>query len=163
MRSTITSALSALAFTLTFSGAAAGQTADTSSPLNGTWKLDPAASRYNSGPAMRDEVRVYTINGNKVKLVATGTDGSGKPVKYSYSAAYDGKVYAMTGNPVADHITLTRVDPRTTQATVMKGKTVYAHAKLVVSPDGEHLAFTREVVRANASPAVDEIAYVKQH
>jgi hypothetical protein len=136
--------------------------ATAASPLNGTWKLDPAASKF-SGPAIRSETRTYEVTGDKVKMSSTGTDASGGSISYSYSAAYDGKFYPMIGNPMGDSVSLKRVDARTVDATVKKGGAVSAHAKLSVSANGERLTFTRKMLRGKEAPAVDTFIYAKQH
>jgi hypothetical protein len=141
---------------------AASESSDAPSPLAGTWKLDPNASKFTSGMSMQSETRTYEVKGNRVKMTSTGIDGAGKPTKYSYEAAYDGKFYPMIGNPAGDSLALKRIDPRTVEGTVKKGAVVSAHAKLVVSPDGKHMMFTRKILRPKAKPAVDELAYDKQ-
>jgi len=154
----------AVAFTFIFliPAVAASEPSGTPSPLAGTWKLDPKASKFTSGTAMQSETRTYEINGNRVKLTASGLDGAGKPIKYSYAAAYDGKYYPMVGNPVGDSLALKRINSRTVEGTVRKGKTVSAYARLAVSPDGKHMTFTRKVLQPKSKPAVDELAYDKQ-
>jgi len=141
---------------------AASEPSGTRSPLAGTWKLDPHASKFTSGAAMQSETRTYEVNGNRVKLTASGLDGAGKPVKYSYTAAYDGKYYPMIGNPAGDSLALKRINSRTVEGTVKKGKVVSAYARLAVSADGKHMTFTRKLLRPKAAPAVDELAYDKQ-
>lgn len=160
MHPVITSAVVAAA--LLFPQAAASQTADASSPFVGTWKLDPAASKFTSGPAMTSETRVYEVKGDKLMLKSTVVDGSGKEMKFSYSAAYDGKYYPFVGNPVADTIALKRVDARTSEATVKKGDKVAGMSTIVVSPDGQRLTMTRKMMREGGEPAVDELVFVKQ-
>jgi hypothetical protein len=112
------------------------------SPFNGTWKLNTAASKFGSHP-QATETRVYDVKGNKVTLTSTGTDMAGKPTAYHYSATYDGKWYPMIGNPIGDSISLKLVNPRTIAATVKKGSAVTSNATVVVSGDGKHLTLTR--------------------
>lgn len=152
-----------IAFMALTPAVATAQDAAAASPLNGTWKLDPATSKFPSGRVMKSDTRTYEVNGDKIKMTATGTDGSDKPTKYSYSAAYDGKYYPMIGNPLADSIALKRIDARTTEATIKKGGAVAGSSRLEVSADGEHLAFTRKMMNGKAAPVADEISYVKQH
>lgn len=156
------SALLAFAFISIAPPTVASESSGTPSPLAGTWTLDPNASKFTSGSSMQSETRTYEVKGNHVKLTASGLDGAGKPTKYSYTAAYDGRYYPMVGNPAGDSLALKRIDPRTVEATVKRGAAVSAHARLVVSADGKHLMFTRKVLRPKSAPAVDELAYVKQ-
>lgn len=152
-----------LAFLALTPSVTAAQDMAAASPLNGTWKLDPAASKFPSGRIMKSDTRTYEVKGDKIKMTATGTDGSDKPMKYSYSAAYDGKYYPMIGNPYADSIALKRIDARTTETTIKKDGAVAGSSRLEVSADGEHLAFKRKTLRDKAEPVVDEVSYVKQH
>lgn len=161
MRTGISSAFVAAAIFLV--PAAHAQPATAPSPLIGTWKLDPAASKFTSGQSLQSETRTYEMNGDKISLTATGVDGSGNPTKYSYTAAYDGKFYPMTGNPVGDSIALKRVDDRTIEATLKKGDAVSGYGKTTISPDGERFTLTRKMMRGKDAPAVDELAFVKQH
>jgi hypothetical protein len=162
MHAIFKSAAVAFTFILLVPAAAASEPSGTPSPLSGTWKLDPNASKFTSGPAMQSETRTYEVKGNRVKLSATGLDGAGKPVKYSYAAAYDGKYYPMVGNPMGDSLALKRINSRTVEGTLRKGKAVAGYARLTVSPDGKHMTFTRRVLRPKSAPAVDELAYDKQ-
>lgn len=141
---------------------AASEPSGAPSPLAGTWTLNPKASKFTSGTSMVSETRTYEVKGNRVKLTATGLDATGKPTKYSYSAAYDGKYYPMVGNPAGDSLALKRINPRTVEGTVRKGAVISAHARLVVSPDGKHMIFTRKLLRPKGAAAVDTLAYDKQ-
>lgn len=141
--------------------AATAQPADASSPFSGTWKLDPAASKFTSGPAITSETRTYEVKGDQVTMNSTVVDSLGKEMKFSYSAAYDGKYHPFVGNPVADSITLKRIDARTSEATVKKGDAVAGMSKVTVSPDGQRLTMTRKVVRPSGE-AVDELVFAKQ-
>lgn len=138
------------------------QTADASSPFNGTWKLDPAASKFTSGPAMAGETRTYEVKGDKVTMKSTMIDSAGKETTFSYSAAYDGRYHPFVGNPVGDSIALKRIDARTSEATVKKGGAIAATSKVMVSPDGQRLTMTRKLVRPSGEPAEDELTFVKQ-
>ena len=159
MHAILRSALVATAIVFTIPAAA--QSADTS-PFNGTWKLDSAASKFTSARVIGSETRTYEVSGDKVKMTSTGTDVSGKQMSVSYTAAYDGKYYPMTGNPVGDNIALKRIDGRTVEATVRKGKKVTGHGKTTVSADGESLVLTRSLLREKGKSAVDELHFVKQ-
>lgn len=126
----------------------------------GTWKLDVGHSKF-SGPADKSETRTYTINGNKVTFTSKGVNAAGKPVNFSYDAAYDGKWYPMVGNPRGDQISLSLVNSRLANAKVrMKGK-VTVTASLKVSPDGKHLTLNRRMLNAKGGATVDVLAYDK--
>ena len=129
------------------------------SPLNGTWKLNTAASKFGSHPEAT-ETRVYDVKGNKVTLTSTGTDVAGKPIAYHYSAAYDGKWYPMVGNPVGDSISLRLLNPRNIAAKVRKGPVATSNATVVISADGKLLTLTRNY--PGGKRATDVLVYDKQ-
>jgi hypothetical protein len=57
MHAIIRPALAATAAFLLVPSTATAQPASAPSMLNGTWKLDPAASKFTSGPAIKSETR----------------------------------------------------------------------------------------------------------
>ena len=128
--------------------------------LNGTWRLNMAHSKFST-PGDRRETRTYAITGNKVKLESSGTDAKGKPVKYHFSAAYDGKYYSMVGNPVGDSIALTLVDSRHVKAKVRRNKMMSATSATEISADGKHLTLSRRTLHAKGAETVDVLAYDK--
>ena len=135
----------------------------TASPLwNGTWQLNVATSKLGSAAGKRSETRVYSVDGNKLTLTATGTDASGKPTQYNYTGTFDGKPHPMVGNPVGDNIAVTLVNPRRIDATVRKGKTMTATGRSVISPDGKHMTLTRKTLRAKSRPMIDVMAFDKK-
>ena len=133
-----------------------------SASWSGTWSLNVASSKLSAPAGKRSETRVYVVKGNKLSVKATGTDNAGKPVKYSYSGAFDGRPYPMIGNPVGDSIVLTLVNPLKANIMVKKGKIVTATATSDVSPDGKHLILTRKTLRANAAPMIDVLDFDKK-
>ena len=59
-----------------------------------------------------------------------------------YTANFDGKPYPLTGSPVADTVTLKRIDTRTTERTDKKGDKVATTITRVVSADGKTMTAT---------------------
>ena len=72
----------------------AAQTAD---PLLGTWELNVAKSKFNSGPAPKSETRTYVVAGNEIKATSKGVDANGKPTTGAWTVNYDGKDRPATG------------------------------------------------------------------
>ena len=119
---------------------------------NGTWHLDAAKSKFASPSKEASETRTYHYSGGKLTMKSSSKDPTGKAMNFSYSAAFDGKFYPMTGNPNADSISLTSVGPREIKATSrMKGKTtVQSTAK--IAEDGKHLTLRRTILRIKGEP-----------
>jgi len=94
----------------------------------------PGTLKYNS-------VTVENMFG-KVKVTADGLDGDGKPVHSEWTGNFDGKDYSVTGDPVADTRSYTKVDDRTLNFTVKKDGKIVDTGRLVVSTDGKSRTVT---------------------
>jgi len=67
----------------------------------GTWKLNEAKS--NMAPnAPKNNTVVYEAVGNNVKITVDGIGNDGKPTHDEWTGKFDGKDYAVTGNPNSD-------------------------------------------------------------
>ena len=130
-----------------------------SAQWNGTWKLDTAGSKFAAPAGKRSDTRTYKIEGNKVSLTSKGTDAAGKAEGFSYNAAFDGKWYPMTGNPLGDSISLTLDNPRQSRAKVRKAGKLTVTATLTMTQDGKRLTMNRRVVGAKGSPTTDVLVF----
>jgi hypothetical protein len=71
----------------------------------GTWKLNVEKSDYGQQPKPKSmRLVVSSDTPTSVKWVATGTDGSGKPINESFTGAIDGKQYPVKGDPQAKSV-----------------------------------------------------------
>ena len=57
----------------------------------GTWKLNPAKSKFSQGTAYKDATVTFEAVGDQWKRTATGTDADGKPINENSTVAWDGK------------------------------------------------------------------------
>ena len=112
--------------------------AQATNPRYGTWKLDPAKSKYE-GAAASPKARTVTIqpsgDGEKTSSETVLPDGTTRTAEFT--ASYDGKDYPVVGSPQVDTVSLRRVDAHTTERTDKKGGQPFATFKIVVSPDGK--------------------------
>src|SRR4051812_14970131 len=97
-RSTLALILATATMTLSQGVGAAGPDAKL---WNGTWHLNPAKSKFSSPGKEASETRSYYFSGGKLTMKSSSKDPAGKELQFSYSAAFDGKFYPMTGNPNA--------------------------------------------------------------
>ena len=116
-----------------------------SDPVIGRWKLNLMKSKYDPGPPPKNLIRTYESVRNGVKVTVEGVDGLNNPIKYGYTANYDGKDYPITGMGVpngADVIAFTRIDITFTVGETLKqaGKVIIT-ARRVVSQNGKVLTF----------------------
>ena len=158
----VRSALIAASLAIVVSAAATAKSPMASALWNGTWQLNLAKSKLSMPVGQRSETRIYVVQGNTLKLTATGTDPSGKPTKYSYSGNFDGKPSPMIGNPVGDNISIRLVNPRRLNITVRMGKAITAVSRSDISPDGKHLTMVRKTLHDKAAPTVEMLVFDKQ-
>ena len=72
------------------------------SPVMGTWKLNAAKSKFAPGTAKNTMVVYKEAMLGKVTVTVDGTDGKGKPAHNEWTGRFDGKDYAVTGDPASD-------------------------------------------------------------
>src|SRR2546430_11124447 len=58
---------------------------------SGTWKMNPAKSKYRPGPTPKSNTVQIDSDADNIKLSAEGIDASGNPTHVEYTAKYDGK------------------------------------------------------------------------
>lgn len=119
---------------------------------NGTWHLSAAASKWRATGKEASETRSYDYSGGKLSLKSSSKDAAGKEMNFSYSAACDGKVSPMTGNPNADSISLTCVSGSKIKATSRLHGKVTVQSTATVSADGKHLTLKRTYVSQKGAP-----------
>ncbi|HEY7113391.1 MAG TPA: hypothetical protein VIA45_10710 [Thermoanaerobaculia bacterium] len=105
-------------------------------PMMGTWKLNEAKSKLAAGQT-RNHTVVYAMAGDMVKVTVDGTDKDGKATHNEWTGKFDGKDYAVTGDPASDMRAYTKVDANTLDMTIKKGGKVTVTGKIAVSADGK--------------------------
>jgi len=111
-------------------------------PAIGTWKLNPAKSKYDPGPVPKSNTIVITAAGKGIKVSAKGVDGDGKPTSTDYTVATDGKDVPVKGPAAYDSVSARRIDPNTTELTRKKAGKVVQTATRAVSSDGKTMTVT---------------------
>ena len=132
-----------------------------SDPQMGTWKLNEAKSKFAAGTARNSKV-VYKAAGDSVKVTVDGTDADGKPAHNAWTGKFDGKDYAVTGDPSADMRSYKKVDDRTLDLTVKKGGKVVVTGKIVVSADGKSRTVNTSGANAKGKNYKNSAVYDKQ-
>ena len=124
-----------IALTLAFCSLA-GAACFAADPHMGTWKLNEAKSNVTRGTLKYNTVTVENMFG-KLKVSADGVDADGKAVHSEWTGNFDGKDYPVTGDPIGDTRSYTKVDDRTLNFTDKKGGKIIDAGRLVVSADGK--------------------------
>ena len=108
----------------------------------GTWNLNEPKSQITSGTLKNKKVVYKQGMGGRVKVVADGVDGAGKPSHTEWSGKFDGKDYPVTGDPNSDARSYTKVNDRTVTTTAKKNGKVMVTGRIVVSEDGKSRTVT---------------------
>jgi hypothetical protein len=111
-------------------------------PFIGTWVLNVAKSKYDPGPAPKDQTVTYEAVAEGLKITVKGTNGDGSALSTSYTGKLDGKDYPSTGAPSWDMQALKRVNANTIEITRKKGGKVVQTGTNVVSADGKTRTIT---------------------
>jgi len=144
-----------VALALNVSAAAADQ-------QSGTWKMNPAKSKYNPGPAPKSITVKIDSDGDNIKLTSDGIDAAGNPTHVEFTAKYDGKDYPITGVPNADTIALKRIDASTIESTSKKAGDVVMTVTSVVSKNGKTRTSTFKGKDAQGQDVNNVVVYDRQ-
>jgi hypothetical protein len=104
---------------------------------SGTWKLNPAKSKYSPGPAPKNLTETIQLDENSYKVEGNGMAGDGKPMHLEFNAKFNGKDYPIRGVPWADMQWARWVDAHTPQLIQKKGGQVMMTVTCKVSMDGK--------------------------
>ena len=128
----------ALAVVLCLAFASVAAAAD---PFDGTWQLNTAKSKYDPGPGPEKVTLTIQVDGATATVKSESTF-EGKPYATSYKATLDGTPAPLQGSPVADMISVKKVDERTRETKTTKGGSPVSESRAVVSADGKTLTIT---------------------
>lgn len=103
---------------------------------SGTWKMNPAKSKYN-GPAPKSATLKVESDANGIKVDSQGVGANGQPLHTQFEVKYDGKDYPAAGLPMGDHISVKRIDANTIQFIMKNGSQPVMIVTSVVSADGK--------------------------
>lgn len=102
----------------------------------GTWKLNEAKSKLSAGVPKNTTV-IYEAAGDNVKITVEGADNNGKPTHNEWTGKFDGKDYAVIGDPTADMRSYMKVDEHTLTFANKKDGKVTLTGRIVISADGK--------------------------
>ena len=136
--------------------------AQASDPRIGTWKLNVAKSKYTPGPPPQSQMLKIEPSGQGEKVTSEVVAADGASTTTVYTANFDGKDYPLTGSPMADMVSLKRIDARTTERTDKKGGTVAQTIRRVVSADGKTMNVTVKGKNAQGQEVSNVVVFEKQ-
>jgi len=127
----------------------------------GIWKLNETKSKLAHG-IPKNNVVIYEAAGDKVKVTIDGADLDGKPTHNEWTGKFDGKDYAVIGDPNSDARSYTRIDDHTLGFNVKKGGNVTISGRIVVSADGKSRTVTTSGTDSKGKRVTSTAVYDKQ-
>ncbi|MBZ5660482.1 MAG: hypothetical protein LAO08_08755 [Acidobacteriia bacterium] len=127
----------------------------------GSWKLNEAKSKVSPG-APKNTMVVIAAAGDSMKVTVDGVGADGKPSHNEWTGKFDGKDYAITGDPVSDMRAYKPVDDHTLALTEKKGSKITNSGRVVVSADGKTRTVTVNATDASGKKTNIVFVYNKQ-
>ena len=130
-------------------------------PQMGTWKLNEAKSKFGPG-APKNNTVVYEAAGDMVKATVDGTDSTGAATHNEWTGKFNGRYYAVTGDPTSDKRSYRKVSSRVLSLTAKKAGKVTLTGRITVSRDGKTRTVTTSGKNANGKWVTNTAVYDKQ-
>ena len=130
-------------------------------PFNGTWRLNTVKSKYEPGPAP-DKAMVSIQSDGVTSTVSTESSFEGKPIATKYTVKLDGTPGPLQGSPVADMVSVKKIDDRTRELKTMKASKTMSESRATVSADGKTVTVVGSGVNPKGEPVKFTAVYDKQ-
>ena len=130
-------------------------------PQMGTWKLNEAKSKFSPGAAKNNTV-VYDAAGDSIKVTVDGVDGNGAATHNEWTGKFNGRFYAVTGDPTSDMRSYRKINSHTLALTARKGSQVTLTGRIVVSANGKTRTVTTTGKNSKGKWATNRAVYDKQ-
>jgi hypothetical protein len=127
----------------------------------GTWKLNEAKSKLSPG-APKNHTVIYEAVGDEIKVRVDGVDRNGKPTHNEWTGKFDGKDYAVIGDPNSDKRSYTKIDDHTLGLNVKKAGKLTISGRIEVSADGKTRTVTTTGTDAKGNKVSSVAVYDKQ-
>jgi len=149
------------AFVITLILCLGATTAFAVSPHMGTWKLNEAKSRFAPGAGKNTTV-IYEASGKDIKVIVDGVDGAGNPSHNEWTGRFNGKFYAVTGDPTSDERSYRVANARKLLLTARKAGKVTLTGTIIVTANGRTRTVTTNGTDANGKRVRNVAVYDKQ-
>ena len=130
-------------------------------PQMGTWKLNEAKSKFSAG-ATKNNTVVYEAAGDMVKATVDGTDSTGAATHNEWTGKFNGRYYAVTGDPTSDQRAYRKVSSRVLSLTAKKAGKLTLTGRITVSRDGKHRTLTTTGKDSKGKWVTNTAVYDKQ-
>jgi hypothetical protein len=133
-------------------------------PFTGTWKLDTAKSKYESGPAPKEETMTVRESKSMTDVTLKGTDGNGKPLAAHLTHPVNGgPIKFLEGGPTNGTTeSVKKVNANTLHLTTMQGGKQISTEQIAISADGKTMRVVVKGTPAKGKPFTDVEVFEKQ-
>jgi hypothetical protein len=133
-------------------------------PFIGTWKMNPAKSKFTPGPARKSEVRIVESSPMGMKVSVDRTNGDGTNQQFNYTTNLNGTSYPITGIAPygADSVSEQLTSANTLSFSLTKSGKVVGTGSSVVSADGKTLTLTSKGTDEKGKAISSIVQYEKQ-
>jgi hypothetical protein len=131
------------------------------SPHMGTWNLNEAKSKLAPGAPKNTKV-VYETAGNDIKVTVDGVDGTGAATHNEWTGRFNGKFFAISGDPTADERSYKVANAHKLLLTNRKDHKVTLTGTIVVSANGKTRTVTTNGTDANGKRIKSVAVYDKE-
>ena len=128
----------------------------------GTWKYNPAKSKFSPGPPYKSRTVKVEAHGEGIKVTVEGVSGDGSKHGYSYTANFDGKDNPVTGSSMIDAVAYKKIDDNTYEGTSKKAGNVVSNVRIAVAKDSKSMTVSVKGTNAKGEAVSDVIAYDRQ-
>ena len=132
-----------------------------SNPLDGTWKLNPAKSKFTTGTPPKEETATIQMVGDQDQVTTNGTASDGSPISMKYEVPDKDGVGKLLAGPF-DGVSGKRIDDSTSEVSFMKGGKEMLHGRMVVSKDGKTVRETVKGTNPLGNPVSGVLVWEKQ-
>lgn len=114
-------------------------------PFIGTWKLNPAKSKFDPGPAPKNITPTYEPYGDDgLKITTVTVSTKGQESKREYTVKFDGKEYPVPHDAGRDMVSSKRVNPYRHEGVGKLHGQVTGIWSRQISKDGQTLTLTTD-------------------
>jgi hypothetical protein len=127
----------------------------------GTWRLNLAKSKYESGPPPQSAISRLERSGDGWKMSQDLIDAQGRATHTELQARFDGKDYPVEGVAGLTYA-FTRIDDHTYDLITKRGGIVAGTTRTVVSSDGQTRTSTTAAKNAQGQTVTNVAVYDRQ-
>jgi hypothetical protein len=132
-----------------------------SSPLLGTWKLNPGKSNLTSGAPPKEETFTIQMVGDQDQVTVTGTAANGAPISMKYEVPDKGGTGKFLAGPF-DGVSGKLINDNTREITYTKSGKEMLHIHSVISKDGKTMTNTTKGTDVEGKPVSGVLIWEKQ-